>query len=87
MPGMSGIDLAITITEVLPHCKVLLFSGQAATVDLLETARRSGHNFTTLNKPIHPTDMLRRISECFAVSDHIPHSANQAVTPADSFAP
>ena len=87
MPGMSGIDLAITITEVLPHCKVLLFSGQAATVDLLETARRSGHNFTTLTKPIHPTDMLRRISECFAVSEAFSHSANQAVTPADSFAP
>ena len=63
MPGMSGIDLAISVSDALPQCKILLFSGQAATVDLLEEARRSGHNFTTLSKPVHPTDLLKRISE------------------------
>lgn len=64
MPGMSGVDLAITLADAIPQCKVLLFSGQAATVDLLEKARLTGHNFTTLSKPIHPTDLLKRISEC-----------------------
>jgi CheY-like chemotaxis protein len=64
MPGMTGIELAITVTETIPGCKILLFSGQAATVDLLEQARHAGHNFTTLTKPVHPTDMLKRISEC-----------------------
>jgi CheY-like chemotaxis protein len=63
MPGMTGVELAITVTQTMPGCKVLLFSGQAATVDLLEKARHAGYNFTTLTKPIHPTDMLRRISE------------------------
>jgi CheY-like chemotaxis protein len=87
MPGMTGIDLAITMTQDFPQCKVLLFSGQAATVDLLETAREAGHNFTTLTKPVHPTDMLRRISECFALSSDIAHSANQAGAPMDSVAP
>jgi DNA-binding response OmpR family regulator len=67
MPGMSGIDLAIALSDAVSHCKVLLFSGQAATVDLLEEARRSGHNFTTLTKPIHPTDMLKRVSEYLSV--------------------
>src|ERR1700747_2739947 len=38
MPGMTGIDLAITMKYSFPECKVLLFSGQAATVDLLEEA-------------------------------------------------
>jgi len=69
MPGMSGIDLAIAVTQTIPGCKVLLFSGQAATVDLLEEARNAGHHFTTLSKPIHPTDMLRRISECLATRE------------------
>ena len=64
MPGMTGIELAIAVTETVPGCKVLLFSGQAATVDLLEKARHAGHDFTTLTKPVHPTDMLKRISEC-----------------------
>jgi len=80
MPGMTGIDLAITVTQTIPGCKVLLFSGQAATVDLLEKARNAGHNFTTLTKPVHPTDMLRRISECLATRKTnfkpIPNSAD-----------
>jgi CheY-like chemotaxis protein len=67
MPGMTGVELAIALGEVIPHCKVLLFSGQAATADLLREARESGHDFTTLTKPVHPTDMLRRISECLAL--------------------
>ena len=64
MPGMTGIELAITVKQTIPGCRILLFSGQAATVDLLEKARHDGHDFTTLTKPVHPTDMLKRISEC-----------------------
>jgi CheY-like chemotaxis protein len=67
MPGMTGVELAISVTQTIPTCKILLFSGQAATLDLLEQARNAGHNFTTLAKPVHPTDMLKRVSECLAV--------------------
>jgi DNA-binding response OmpR family regulator len=63
MPDMSGIDLAIAIRQAIPDCKVLLFSGQAATVDLLGRARAAGHDFTALEKPIHPKELLARISE------------------------
>jgi DNA-binding response OmpR family regulator len=67
MPGMTGVELAIAVTHMIPNCKILLFSGQAATVDLLKEARNAGHDFTTLTKPVHPTDMLKRVSECLAV--------------------
>jgi CheY-like chemotaxis protein len=63
MPGMTGIELALALEALLPKCKILLFSGQAATVDLLLQAREMGHNFAILNKPIHPSDMLRRVSQ------------------------
>lgn len=63
MPGMSGIDLAIAIETILPNCRILLFSGQASTVDLLEKARTLGHDFTTLTKPVHPTELLKRASD------------------------
>jgi CheY-like chemotaxis protein len=69
MPGMTGVELAITLTQIIPRCKVLLFSGQAATVDLLEKARHDGHDFIALAKPVHPTDMLRRISECLGTRE------------------
>jgi DNA-binding response OmpR family regulator len=62
MPGMSGIDLAIALRASFPNCKVLLFSGQASTSDLLQEAERQGHNFTLLAKPVHPRDLLAQTS-------------------------
>jgi DNA-binding NtrC family response regulator len=63
MPGMTGIELALALETQVPECKVLLFSGQAATVDLLAKARDMGRDFAIVAKPIHPTDMIRRVSE------------------------
>ncbi len=61
MPVLSGIDLAIAVRLEFPECKVLLFSGQAATANLLEAARLKGYDFELLSKPIHPTEFLKRI--------------------------
>lgn len=61
MTGMTGIEAAIQIREKLPSCKILLFSGQAATADLLEKARSQGHEFEILAKPVHPTDLLAKL--------------------------
>ena len=58
MPGLSGIDLAIQMRAQHPECKILLFSGQAAALDLLEDARNQGHDFHLLLKPVHPTELL-----------------------------
>jgi CheY-like chemotaxis protein len=62
MPQLSGIDLAIQLRQFCPTCGVLLFSGQAATSDMLDAAREQGHEFAILAKPIHPTDLLSSIS-------------------------
>ena len=61
MPGLSGVDLAIQVKTECPACKILLFSGRASTRDLLEDARRQGHDFHLLQKPIHPSAILARI--------------------------
>jgi DNA-binding NtrC family response regulator len=66
MPGITGIELAIRLTQVVPECKIILFSGQAETVDLLEKVRKDGYHFNTLTKPVHPKDMLRHVSESLA---------------------
>jgi DNA-binding NtrC family response regulator len=62
MPGMSGVEMAVLIRERHPACKVLLFLGNAATVDLLQEVRMRGHNFDLLAKPIHPTDLLAKVA-------------------------
>jgi CheY-like chemotaxis protein len=61
MPDMNGIEAAIHIRKFLPGCKILLFSGQAATADLLENARAQGHEFEILAKPVHPQDLLSKL--------------------------
>jgi DNA-binding response OmpR family regulator len=63
MPQLSGIDLAVQIKEKCPNCKILLFSGQAETNDLLGTAREQGHDFSLVAKPVHPVDLLERIRD------------------------
>ena len=61
MPGMNGIDMVVLIKERHPECKILLFSGNAATSDMLETVRGRGYDFELLAMPIHPKDLLARI--------------------------
>jgi CheY-like chemotaxis protein len=61
MAPLNGIDAAIQIRALLPKIKILLFSGQAATADLLEKARTQGYEFEILAKPVHPQDLLSKL--------------------------
>jgi CheY-like chemotaxis protein len=58
MPGLNGIETGIRIRQIVPGCRIILFSGQAATVDLLEKARQQGHRFDILAKPIRPEQLI-----------------------------
>jgi CheY-like chemotaxis protein len=64
LPGMNGIELAIDMRRIFPDCKVVLFSGNAATSSMLASATGAGHNFTLLTKPVHPKTMLTQVAEC-----------------------
>jgi DNA-binding NtrC family response regulator len=61
MPRMTGIELAIRVRRAHPECRVLLYSGQIHTADLLEKAKKEGHDFEILAKPVHPTELLERL--------------------------
>jgi CheY-like chemotaxis protein len=61
MPELCGVSLAIRMKETCPDCKVLLFSGQVATYDLVRQAREQGYFFDLLSKPLHPAAILSRI--------------------------
>ena len=62
MPGMDGIALAKEIRKSYPTCRVLLFSGNADTQDLLEAAQQEGHAFEVLAKPVSPLQMLAKVA-------------------------
>ncbi len=63
MPGMNGIELSMAVRRDFPACKVLLFSGQAATAEMLEEASSRGYQFELLAKPVHPLELLEKVAE------------------------
>jgi len=63
MPQIDGVEAAIAIREHCPETRVVLFSGQAATVEILARARARGYNFELLPKPIHPTQLIKHLRE------------------------
>lgn len=61
MGKMNGIEAAIQITKDNPECKVLLFSGQPAVAEMIDSAARNGHHFPILAKPVHPAAVLKEL--------------------------
>jgi PleD family two-component response regulator len=58
MPKMSGVELGIRIR---PETKIVLFSGQAATSELMRKAEADGYTFELFSKPIHPEDLIAKL--------------------------
>ena len=63
MPHIDGVEAAITIQKFLPETRIVLFSGQAATVEILARARIRGYHFELLAKPLHPTELIKHLRQ------------------------
>ena len=61
MPRLNGIEAAIQICMLIPECRVLLFSAQAATAGRLQDSHLNGRRFEILEKPIHPAELIARL--------------------------
>jgi CheY-like chemotaxis protein len=61
MPQIDGVEAAIAIQKFLPDTRIVLFSGQAATVEILARARKRGYHFELLAKPVHPTQLIKHL--------------------------
>lgn len=61
MPHTDGVEAAIAIQKFLPETRIVLFSGQAATVEILARARKRGYHFELLAKPLHPTQLIKHL--------------------------
>jgi DNA-binding NtrC family response regulator len=62
MPHTNGVQTALAVREICPDVRVVLFSGHAATIDLLSRAKAQGLEFEFLPKPIHPDELVRRLT-------------------------
>jgi CheY-like chemotaxis protein len=63
MFGISGIEAAIQVREILPSCKIVLLSGQAIAAELIDEAREQGHEFQIFAKPIHPNQLIAHLRD------------------------
>jgi CheY-like chemotaxis protein len=63
MPGISGIEMAIRLTQTLETTRVVLLSGQASTAELIQQAANAGHRFELLAKPIHPEELVSKLKQ------------------------
>ena len=61
MPGGNGVELGIRIRQLLPKCRVILFSGQSATGHILREAQKRGHKFEIVAKPVKPQLLIAMI--------------------------
>lgn len=62
MSGMDGVAMAKIVRMSYPNCRVLLFSGNAETEDLLALAEDEGYVFEILAKPVPPLYMLAKVA-------------------------
>src|SRR3954462_5161311 len=67
MPGMNGFDLAIEVTNAVPDCDIVLFSGEPSTCDRAITYHARGYDFVTLIKLVHPTELLACVFELLSL--------------------
>jgi CheY-like chemotaxis protein len=70
LPGLNGIELAIIVRDRYADIKILLFSGRAGTINLLEEAQRSGYEFEIMAKPVHPTMLLSTASRILLADEN-----------------
>jgi DNA-binding NtrC family response regulator len=63
MPGVNGVEAAKLALGHCPELKVILFSGQAASLDLVDKANEAGFHFQLLAKPIEPEDLIAALRE------------------------
>ena len=69
MPGITGTELCVEIESKLPDCRILLFSGQGSTTEMIESVRVKGHSWEVLAKPMDPRELLVKLASLQAAEN------------------
>jgi DNA-binding NtrC family response regulator len=74
MPKMDGFSLAVKLREQLPHCRVLLISGNAGYSTLLSEWRdHGGPELEILAKPVGPQFIICKLTAMVAAANADDH--------------
>ena len=60
LPGLSGVQLAIRMREIAPHCRFLFFSGEVSTDDYFSKGY-SGPRVKIHQKPLRIPELMAEI--------------------------
>ena len=71
--GMSGVDLAVRIAKDAPRCKILLLVSPTSG-EKLALARKAGLEFSTIAKPVQPSQLRAHIESLNIRVAPTPHS-------------
>ena len=63
MPKMTGIELGIRLRSELPQARMMLFSGQAATSELMRKAHAAGPRFRAVPQTDPPRRTHRQVED------------------------
>ena len=82
MPGLNGVDVARWICAIIPDCRPFLLSGHLEAEIVVAESRRDGYEIELLRKPIHPADLLARLSRAV---DATSSNSRQGCRPGDTW--
>lgn len=63
MSKMNGIELAVQMKQLHPHCEILLSSGYFLTSEQLAEAGSQGRQFAFLPKPVRMESLFAKIDQ------------------------
>ena len=64
MPGLSGVDAALSIFQQMPGLRFVFVSGWSGFHEDLSTARNRGLPFIYLEKPVPPKFLVGYLEDC-----------------------
>lgn len=63
MPGIDGFEVAKQVRELLPACRIILFSGHVAVQQRLAAAPIDSKDFEFIAKPVKPEIILNMLRD------------------------
>lgn len=83
MPEMDGLQVAVQVRAVVPHCHVVLLTAQLHAGERVCALRARGFHIDFLQKPIPPPELVTHLRSALHRIGRLPRSASPAASAPD----